>query len=188
MANDGEECTLANIRIPITAYILTVYPISIRSNKLAMPSFWTQAMINEAFADANRIWAQAKIEFGPIDIVNRDIYVREAESDMWADYVNELSPKRGIGAGFVFDFPGHEGGWGGGRIAIVGKKMAAGARDGFLGGILAHELGHVLIDHTHRSERHNLMFASRSPMVVTRDVLDEDQIKRAVLTAGRLVA
>lgn len=179
---------MANIRIPVTAYMLDVYPISITSKKLATPSFWTRAMINEAFADANRIWAQAKIEFGPIDIVSRDIFVHDAENDMWADFVNELSPKKGIGAGFVFDFPGPEGGLGGGRIAIVGKRKGAGARDGFLGGLLAHELGHVLIDHTHRAERHNLMFESRSLTAVTRDVLEREQIAQAAATAMRLVA
>ena len=145
-------------------------------------------MINEALADANRIWAQAKIEFGPIDITERDIYVRDSDREMWWDFTNELSPKRGIGAGFVYDFPGPEGGMGGGKIALVGQRKGAGARDGFLGGLLAHELGHVLIDHTHRAERHNLMFESRSPSAVTRDILEQEQIARAVATATRLAA
>lgn len=179
---------MTSIKVPIIAYILDVYPASISSNRLAMPSFWTKQMINEAFAEANRIWAQAKIQFGPIEFQERDIHVRDTDREMWWDFTNELSPKRGIGAGFVYDFPGPEGGIGGGKIALVGQRKGVGARDGFLGGLLAHELGHVLIDHTHRAERHNLMYESRSATAVTRDVLEKEQITTALATAARLAA
>ena len=178
---------MASTKIPISAYILDVY--SVDTKKLMGASGWTQPQITQAFADANRIWKQADIEFSPIDISKRDIHVRETDKEMWWDFINGLSPKRGIGAGFVYDFPsGNEGGCGGGRIAVVGRKKVAGARDGFAGGLLAHELGHALIDHNHSPERHNLMFESRSPMAVTKDVLDGEQLSKSKVRALEILA
>ena len=65
---------------------------------------------------------------------------------MWIQCVNRLTPPKGIGVAFVYDLPSDEGGWGGGRIAAVAGAKAGKALPGFLGSILAHELGHILLD------------------------------------------
>src|SRR5688572_23925059 len=109
----------SRLRIPIKAYILTLYPQSARASSrsgrgqsqklqalasgLALPSFWTPGEITQTFAEANRIWIRAaEIEFAPIEISERDEVVPADEDDMWIHFINHLSPGRGgIGVGFV---------------------------------------------------------------------------------------
>ena len=74
-------------------------------------------------------------------------------------------------------------GSGGGRIAVLsGEKVAAGIA-GFAGNLLAHELGHVLIeDHDHTlagDDRSNLMHRSRNPRVANAGLLNERQVEMA---------
>ena len=71
---------------------------------------------------------------------------------MWIQFVNRLTPPKGIGVAFVYDLPSDEGGWGGGRIAAVAG---------------------------HESERSNLMFGERNSRVATADLLNTDQIPTA---------
>ena len=78
------------IQVAVQAYILTLFPQSLRGrsprptttrdegqrlesldNGLCLPSFWTAAEINDAFAVTNRIWAQAANEFTPVTISQR---------------------------------------------------------------------------------------------------------------------
>jgi hypothetical protein len=187
------------IRIAILAYILDLFPQTIGprprqqpaasgsaqqlqalANGLALPAFWTESEINDAFALANRIWDQAKIEFTPVTISRRSEVVPADENGMWACFVNRLTPRSGVGVAFVFDLPSDEGGWGGGRIAAVAEAKAIGAIDGYQGRILAHELGHVLLNTPfHHSSPSNLMFGRRHPRVVTADLLEPEQITAA---------
>lgn len=152
---------------------------------LAAPSFWTQDEISRAFTEANRIWLrEAGIHFFPINISRRSEAVPADEHGMWVHFVNHLPPTgRGIGVGFVYDLPSNEGGWGGGRIAVIsGKKVSAGIA-GFAGNLLAHELGHVLInDPNHEyagDERSNLMHGSRNPRVANAGLLNSEQVRLA---------
>jgi hypothetical protein len=198
--------TLMNlIQVAVQAYMLALFPqilsrqpprqqtraeglqLESLARGLALPSFWTSAEINDAFAVANRIWAQAAIEFRPVTISRRAEVVPADESQMWICFVNRLSPRSGIAVAFVYDLPSNEGGWGGGRIAAV-AKAPGNALEGFSGRILAHELGHVLFDspfHTDSSPS-NLMFGQRHPRVVTADLLEPDQITRARTRAQSL--
>jgi hypothetical protein len=182
---------MKTVKVPVNAYILGLYPkgspqpasvpglrlISL-SNGLALPSFWSRAEINEAFDGANRIWSKADIEFGPIQISDLELSVKDDENGMWIDFVNKLSPKHGISVGFVYDLPSNEGGWGGGRIAIIAGKKTMGAIAGYSGRILAHEIGHILLGDRHREDDpSNLMYGNRHPRVVSADLLDSDQIR-----------
>jgi hypothetical protein len=152
---------------------------------LALPSLWSAAEINGAFAVANRIWAQAAIEFAPVTVSERTVVVPADERGMWARFQNQLSPTSGISVSFVHDLPSNEGGWGGGRIAAVAR--ATNALEGFHGRILAHELGHVLLNTPHHvTTTSNLMYGQRHPRVVTADLLDEGQIRRARARAQSL--
>ena len=156
------------------------------ANGLALPSFWTSAEINDAFAVANRIWAQAAIEFAPVTVSQRAEVVPPDERQMWICFVNRLSPRSGIAVAFVHDLPSNEGGWGGGRIAAV-AEAPGGALAGFSGRILAHELGHVLFDSPfHSTSASNLMFGQRHPRVVTADLLEPHQVTRARTRAQSL--
>jgi hypothetical protein len=158
---------------------------------LAVPSFWTSHQINQAFDDANTIWRrEADIEFGPVTISERTEAVPADERGLWIHFVNHLTPKRGIGVGFVYDLPSDEGGWGGGRIAVIsGEKVAEGLA-GFAGNLLAHELGHVLIDdplHTSaQNDPSNLMFGRRNPRVVNAGLLNQSQVTLARTQALRM--
>ncbi len=118
----------SRIRIPVKAYILGLFPqfagvspggtsthgenLRPLANGLAVPSFWSRADVTQAFADANRIWIrEAEIEFTPVEISERTEVVPADENGMWIHFVNNLSPRtRGIGVGFVYDLPSHEGG------------------------------------------------------------------------------
>jgi len=187
-----------SIRVAVQAYILALFPqspgrqpprqqtrprglrLEALASGLALPSFWTSAEINDAFAIANRIWARAAIEFTPVTISQRAEAVPADEGQMWICFVNRLSPRSGIAVAFVHDLPSNEGGWGGGRIAAV-AEAPTNALAGFSGRILAHELGHVLFDSPfHRDDSpSNLMYGQRHPRVVTADLLEPDQITRA---------
>jgi hypothetical protein len=197
------------IVVPVSAYTLDLYPasaagggrsggasagdVSLRSLELglALPSFWAPDEITDAFAEANRIWIrEAEIEFSPVTVKPRSEVVPAGSSDMWAHFINHLSPSgRGVGVGFVYDLPEQEGGWGGGRVAVVaGVKVWSGIA-GFAGNTLAHELGHVLInDPNHNSadgNASNLMYERRNPRIVNAGLLNPRQVtearKRALL-------
>ena len=184
------------IPIAVQAYILDLLPQSVGpgpsggapsgnrlqalANGLALPSFWSTSEINEAFRLANRIWDQAKIVFGPISISRRTEVVPADERAMWIHFVNRLSPRSGIAVAFVFDLPSNEGGWGGGRIAAVAGAKAIGALEGYQGRILAHELGHILLNTPHHeASASNLMFGQRHPRVATADLLEPRQVATA---------
>lgn len=184
------------IRVAVRADMLSLYPQSTRggaaaraagppaagvtalANGLAIPSFWSAGEINDAFVIANRIWAQAAIEFRPVTIGRRDIVVPADENGMWVAFVNQLTPPSGLAVGFVHELPPGEGGWGGGRIAVI--RRTENAIQGFHGRILAHELGHVLLNTPgHVSTTSNLMSGQRHPRIVTADLLEPAQIARA---------
>ena len=203
MLADVKGSGMNAIRIPVQAYILSLFPqrsgggaqqrrpagqqVQALANGLAMPSFWTSHEINTAFTGANAVWANAAIEFAPVAITQRSLIVPADELGMWAAFVNNLTPSRGIAAAFVFDLPSNEGGWGGGRIAVVAGAKAIGAIQGYQGRILAHELGHVLLGPGHEpTSPSNLMFDRRHPRVVTADQLEQRQINLARTRARSL--
>ncbi len=201
---------MSRIRVPIKAYILSLFPqaadesrrrsgsprqgqqLRALANGLAVPSFWTRAEINQAFDAANQIWIrEADIEFSPVDISARVVSVPADERGMWIGFVNQLGPRSGgIGVGFVYDLPSHEGGWGGGRIAVVSGRKARSGLPGFAGSLLAHELGHVLIDDPNHELAHddasNLMFGRRNPRVANAGLLTRDQVRAAQTRARTL--
>ena len=123
-------------------------------------------------------------QFSPITVTSRSEAVPAIGSDLWAHFINHLSPRgRGVGVGFVYDLPDQEGGWGGGRVAVVaGLKVWSGV-DGFAGNTLAHELGHVLInDPNHSSaagDASNLMYGRRNPRVANAGLLNRAQVDEA---------
>lgn len=194
---------MSRISVPVTAYILGLMPqaasrsggrsgsgneaqrLRALSLGLALPSFWSRAEIREAFVEANRIWLrEADIEFSPVNIAERTAAVPADETGLWAHFLRNLKPQgRGIGVGFVYDLPGDEGGWGGSRVAVISGKTARSGLAGFPGNLLAHELGHVLIDDPlHRlagDDRNNLMHKSRNPRIANAGVLNEEQVARA---------
>lgn len=188
---------MSRIRVPIQAYILGLFPqpasgnprgqrLQALANGLALPSFWTRADITAAFAEANRIWRrEADVEFSPVHVSERTETVPADEHGMWIHFVNHLPQRssRGIGVGFVYDLPSHEGGWGGGRIAIVSGRMTRSGLPGFAGSLLAHELGHVLInDPNHalaQSDPSNLMYGNRNPRVANAGLLNPQQVSLA---------
>lgn len=194
---------MSRIRVPIKAYILSLFPQSASAsrrsprpvpggqqlqalvNGLALPSFWTQAEISQAFAEANRIWIrEADIEFSPIDVSSRTEVVPADERGMWIHFINHLSPHtRGISVSFVYDLPSQEGGWGGGRIAVISGRKASSGLPGFAGNLLAHELGHVLIDDPNHRYSHNspsnLMYGHRNPRVANAGLLNPQQVNMA---------
>jgi hypothetical protein len=198
----------SRIRIPVKAYILALFPqfVSVSpgsasthgenlrplANGLAVPSFWSRAEVTQAFADANRIWIrEAEIEFTPVEISERSEVVPADENGMWIHFVNNLSPRTpGIGVGFVYDLPSQEGGWGGGRIAAISGKKAESGLPGFAGNLLAHELGHVLMDDPNHSlalnVTSNLMYGARNPRVANAGLLNEQQINIARNRALRI--
>jgi hypothetical protein len=194
------------IKVAVQAYILGLFPqnfdrpvqpqtitrsqgreLDALADGLAVPSFWSESEIQDAFANANKIWARASIEFTPITISKRKVVVPADEDGMWIAFVNQLSPRSGIAAAFVYDLPSDEGGWGGGRIAIVSGKETDGALSGYAGSVLAHEIGHMLFDSpNHEGERSNLMFGGRNPKVATADLLEGWQIDKARRRAATL--
>jgi hypothetical protein len=189
--------TMPVIKLAVQAYLLDLYPASgpkstdnsdnprltSLSNGLALPSFWTKEQINTAFAGANKIWNQARIEFSPVTVVEKDMLVPDDDKGLWRTFVNSLSPGAGaktVGAGFVYDLPGSEGGVGGGRIAVVAWKKAQGAIAGYEASIITHELGHILLGHTHREDDpSNLMYHNRHPRRAAPDLLDAEQVTEA---------
>ena len=194
---------MARIRVSVEAYILALYPRSFsdaqRASRspagsielqalalgLAVPSFWTRHQITQAFDAANGIWTrEADIEFAPVTISERAEAVPADEHGMWIHFVNHLPPRtRGIGVGFVYDLPSDEGGWGGGRIAVISGQKAAEGLPAFAGNLLAHELGHVLIDdplHVYaQSDPSNLMHGRRNPRVANAGLLNPQQVQIA---------
>jgi hypothetical protein len=157
-----------------------------------LPSFWGRDEIDAAFAEANRIWTRgADIEFSPVTVSQRSEAVPADEQGMWIHFVNNLSPRtRGIAVGFVYDLPSDEGGWGGGRIAVIaGVKVWSGIA-GFAGNLLAHELGHVLMDDpnhlTANDDPSNLMFGRRNPRVANAGLLNSTQVTTARTRATQL--
>ena len=194
------------IKVATQAYILGLFPqnfdrparpqtitrsqgrqLESLANGLALPSFWCEKDIEDAFAIANKVWGRASIEFSPITISKRKVVVPADEDAMWIAFVNQLSPRKGIAVGFVYDLPSDEGGWGGGRIAIVSGKPTTDALAGYAGSVLAHEIGHMLFDSpNHEGERSNLMFGSRNPHVATADLLEGWQIEKARRRAATL--
>lgn len=194
------------IKVAVQAYILGLFPqnfdrparrqtitrsqgreLESLANGLAVPSFWSEKEIEDAFVIANKVWGRASIEFTPITISKRKVVVPADEDAMWIAFVNQLSPRKGIAAGFVHDLLSDEGGWGGGKIAIVSGKETDGALPGYAGSVLAHEIGHMLFDSPdHEGERSNLMFGSRNPKVATADLLEDWQIEKARRRAATL--
>lgn len=194
---------MSRIRVPITAYILGLFPQSMNKRGgnatppsqglrlqtleagLAIPSFWNRTEITQAFDEANRLWLrEAEIEFSPIEITERTEVVPADEQGMWIHFINHLTPTtRGIGVGFVYDLPAQEGGWGGGRIAVVAGKTIRSGLPGFAGNLLAHELGHVLIDdpgHVYAGQDpSNLMSGIRNPRVANAGLLNQQQVNIA---------
>lgn len=194
---------MARILVRVEAFILALFPQSLSaaprasrsptlSNELqalalglAVPSFWTRHQITQAFDDANRIWTrEADIEFAPVTISERVEGVPADERGMWIHFVNHLAPQtRGIGVGFVYDLPSDEGGWGGGRIAVISGQKAAEGLTGFAGNLLAHELGHVLIDdplHGYAEDNpSNLMYGRRNPRKANAGLLNQRQVEIA---------
>lgn len=156
---------------------------------LAVPSFWSRDAINDAFAEANRIWKrEGDIEFTPVNISDRTEAVPAVEHGIWIHFVNNLPPRgRGVGVGFVYDLPSHEGGWGGGRVGLVSGRKVSEGLPGFAGNLLAHELGHVLTnDPGHHSSPSNLMYGSRHPRVVNAGLLDPAQVAVCRTRAGTI--
>lgn len=201
---------MTRINVPVQAYILGLLPQSAGGargaartqrtgqqfqalvNGLAVPSFWTRPEISQAFAEANRIWIrEAEIEFSPVTISERSEMVPADENGMWAHFINHLTPRqRGIGVGFVYDLPSHEGGWGGGRVVAISGQKARSGLPGFAGNLLAHELGHVLIDDPNHALSgnvpSNLMYGSRNPRIANAGMLNQRQITLARQTAQRI--
>lgn len=197
---------MSRIFVRVEAYFLDLYPQSgggsrggsgsgatlrALANGLALPSFWGRDEIDEAFAEANRIWTrEADIEFSPIVIAERSESVPADENGMWIHFVNRLSPRaRGIGVGFVYDLPSDEGGWGGGRVAVIAGIKAWSGIAGFAGNLLAHELGHVLMDdpnHQTATDPSNLMFGRRNPRVANAGRLTPGQVTTARTRAIQL--
>jgi hypothetical protein len=165
----------------------SVLQLTALANGLALPSFWTEDEIKQAFEGANKVWDQAKIQFAPVTISSRTEAPPADEDGMWRHFVNRLSPHSGIAVAFVYDLPSDEGGWGGGKIAAISGAKATGAIEGFEGRILAHEMGHILLNTPeHRTTPSNLMYGSRHPRVVTADLLDGTQIDKARSIANAL--
>jgi hypothetical protein len=200
---DRRRLAVARIQVRVEAYILALFPQSISPAPrapgspapsaelraialgLAVPSFWTRHQITQAFDAANEIWRrEADIEFAPLTISERMEAVPANERDMWIHFVNHLAPQaRGISVGFVYDLPSDEGGWGGGRIAVISGEKAAEGLSGFAGNLLAHELGHVLIDdplHGYAGDNpSNLMYGRRNPRVANAGLLNQRQVDLA---------
>jgi hypothetical protein len=194
---------MKRITVEISAYILTLYPNCPRAAAaskgtakgvkglkslamgLAVPSFWSRKEILDTFVEANRIWIrEAEIEFKPIRVSQRDEVVPADETRMWPYFLRHLKPTgKGIGVGFVHDLPGDEGGWGGGRIVVLSGEKARAGLAGNAGNLLAHELGHVLIDdpeHKLAKDNHNnLMYKSRNARVANAGILNTEQKQKA---------
>ncbi|QDU30455.1 hypothetical protein ETAA8_55950 [Anatilimnocola aggregata] len=197
--------SMSVIKIPVQAWILDLYPASTPAKPdspnnpklksiaggLAIPSFWTNQQINSAFQGANKIWEQAKIEFSPVTIGEKEMLVPADDNGMWIEFTNNLSPApggKGVGVGFVYDLPGSEGGVGGGRAAVIALKKGNDAVASYFPSILAHELGHCLLGHEHREhEPKNLMFDVRHPKRHNPDKLDAEQITKAREHAATLL-
>ena len=200
---------MKKISVDICAYILTLYPNCPRSaagskgtaagaqplgslaKGLAVPSFWSRNEILDTFVEANRIWIrEAHIEFKPIRVSERDEVVPADGTRMWPFFLKHLKPTgRGIGVGFVGDLPGDEGGWGGQRIVVLSGKKARAGLAGNAGNLLAHELGHVLIndpDHKLADDNHqNLMYGSRKSRLANAGILNTEQKQKARERAAR---
>ncbi|MEE9491904.1 MAG: hypothetical protein V3W04_00800 [Gammaproteobacteria bacterium] len=191
---------MSTIRVPAKAYILSLLPqsadvgpghsrfqprgrrLQALANGLAVPSFWTPNEINRAFSDANDIWKrEADIEFTPILISIRSEQVPADEGRMWPYFLNHLSPRtRGVSVSFVYDLPSHEGGWGGGRIAVVSGQRIGSGLAGFAGSLLAHELGHVMLNSpNHSNDVSNLMYGNRNPRMANAGLLNSTQVRSA---------
>jgi hypothetical protein len=153
---------------------------------LALPSFWTVPEIRDAFTLANAKWDQAKISFNLVTVASREEVVPADGDGMWRTLVNRLRPPSGIAVAFVFDLPSDEGGWGGGHHAVIGGAKAIGAITGYQGGILAHELGHILLGIEHDDSPSNLMVGRRHPRIVYADQLTPEQIETARVNAQKL--
>ena len=199
---------MSTIRVPVYAYILDLYPLAMTgttlpageqgiqslANGLALPSFWTRTDIDSAFAEANRIWLrEADISFSPVTVSCRSMTVAADARSMYIAFINQLAPplrSAGVGVGFVYDLPENEGGWGGGRMAVLSGEKAAEGIAGFGGNLLAHELGHILIiDHDHSlasNDSNNLMYGARNPRVANPGVLNEEQRSQARERAEQL--
>lgn len=194
---------MSRISVNICAYILTLYPSNLSAppgrqaastqgprleslaQGLALPSFWSREEILRTFVEANRIWIrEADIEFTPINVSSRSHTVPADGTRMWRTFLGQLIPSgRGIGVGFVYDLPGDEGGWGGSRIVVLSGQKARSGLAGNAGNLLAHELGHVLIDDPDHllagDQRSNLMYRSRNPRVANAGLLNDEQKRRA---------
>lgn len=198
---------MRTIKVPVCAYILSLYPQSATGHSgasqtqssrrpqlralsygLAVPSFWSRQEIQQVFSDANGIWDQAAIEFTPVTVSTRSESVPADDQGMWIHFGNHLSPSaQGISVGFVYDLPSNEGGWGGGRIALLSGLKARSGLSGFAGGLLAHELGHVLFNSpNHSSSPSNLMFDRRHLRVVSANLLEPSQIAQTRTRAQNL--
>jgi hypothetical protein len=194
---------MSRIVVPVEAYTVDLFPASAGARRgasgtppsatalralalgLALPSFWAADEISGAFAEANRIWIrEADIEFSPITVTARSEAVPAESGDLWIYFVNHLSPRtRGVAVSFVYDLPEQEGGWGGGRVAVIAGVKAWSGLAGYAGNLLAHELGHVLIDDPNHATAggvpSNLMYGVRNPRVANAGLLTPSQVAEA---------
>ena len=197
------------ITIPACAYMLSMFPenldgrassgstgvIATLEAGLALPSFWTAGEVTAVFAAANAIWMrEAEINFAPVTVSERSIVVPANGDDMWHALINRATPMpgHGIGVSFVYDLPDSEGGWGAGRTAAISGEKATSGIAGFGGNLLAHELGHVLMDDINHMMAEgvssNLMYGHRNPRVANAGQLNARQVARARERAAALAA
>ena len=134
---------------------------------LILVSFWTREQITRAFTQANRIWLrEADIRFSPVNVSERTEAVPADDLGMTNRLINRLiGPSTpGLAVGFVHDTAGVEAGWGAGRIAVLSSMKARPENGTFAGHLLAHELGHILIEDPFHGmangDRDNLMHPS----------------------------
>ena len=178
---------MATATIRVLTYLVTLQP----TDSGDVTSVWNAEKIAKAFIEANRIWKPADIVFAAEAPIAKTVVITAKDGgDTWPDFVNSLSPqnRKCVGVGFLYDLPGPEGGDGGGRIALISGRKAGMGDAGFAGNLLAHELGHVLIDDPEHKlagkDPANLMYYKRGA-TDRPEKLTAEQIAKAQETAGR---
>lgn len=194
---------MAVLKIPVCAYKLTLKPQSAAETQAGrtMPGFkdgatmasgWTDAQITDIFREANAIWMRlADICFGPVTVSDRTETVPYDENNIWYYALNHFAPPSGIGVAvyFVGELIDSDGGWSHGRISLISGKQAKSGSKSFGGGVLAHELGHLLLaDSDHivaGTNKSNLMHDTLDKNVNVQGLIitpeqRQDAIKRVV--------
>jgi hypothetical protein len=68
-------------------------------------------------------------------------------------------------------------------VALISGRKARSGLAGFAGNLLAHELGHILVDDPNhllaRNDTSNLMYGNRNPRVANAGILNQRQIDLA---------